>query len=716
MKIAAFDPSKKGWQYAEQTYTPPAPIESARVYVFLRERKGVAWFDDLFVGEALDDKGTRSKNLLTDPGFEGPASDEGSPRDKFFGKLKEIGCNAFHFYRSVPWEKVMDADALPAIDPKDPLLDFVNDAHRRGFKVWLTAGVGLPKIESLKSPEHPFWPCVNNRWGTAYTRAVAYFAQYGIDGIGMVPDEWNYDTSAVRRLAEHRDPEVAEFYKKLPSYCECDVCKAKFRERTGLDHPGGRKPWSTADAVWAHFIKFRYDSTAAWMRRSVEATKKVNPKIVTDTMICVLPVCSDNRLHTGAAWDQIGVETGLDCLQTDPYIQLHNYLGDSTHYYPTETTLHLTSANWRGLSGVTLESCRLRDTYRDKEPVEVYGAALSCLAHGASEFFWWHFNYVDGKSAFVDPKPPTERVAAAYKVMQAMEPHVLTARVPGELLVLYSRASEDSWHWLADKNVLPTAQDEKPNAKRGFQAHRNALYWLLRRGYPFQMTFVDNPDPERLKAAKALIVPFPFSLKDSEVKAIEDQARAGKTVILMSELSPVDELGKVLAEPRLARLFAGQKPDPRADGAVEASVGKGKVMFLGGDFAMKLFEEWKPNKDPKSTVQLPGFDVARTATLEKLITAALGRPASLFAEQPAQDVEAALLEGKQGRLLLLINWDFTNAAQAHLRSPVGGACQAEGFAISRDATVKDVRTTYSGDRWTIELSPQEARLLKLVSK
>ena len=59
MKIAAFDPAKPGWQYAEQVYTPPAPIVSARVYVFLREQQGTAWFDDLYVGEILDDKGTR---------------------------------------------------------------------------------------------------------------------------------------------------------------------------------------------------------------------------------------------------------------------------------------------------------------------------------------------------------------------------------------------------------------------------------------------------------------------------------------------------------------------------------------------------------------------------------------------------------------------------------------------------------------------------------
>lgn len=720
MKIAAFDPAKKGWQYAEQTYSPPKPFESGRVYVFLREKNGVAWFDDISVCEVLDEKGTRSKNLLADPGFEGNAPGDTTLREKFFGKLKEIGCNAFHIYRGVGWEKVMGTGsttppgALPSIDPKDLLLDFINDAHRRRFKVWLTVGLGLPNIQNTKSPEFPFWPCINNRWGEAYTRAVGYFAQYGVDGIGVVPDEWNLNTGDVHAWAKHSDPDVAKFYSTIPPHCNCEVCRSRFRQQFGRDYPDVTKLWSTADPVWADYTKFRYDSTSAWMKRSVEAAHRINPKIVTDTMICVLPVCSDDRRATGAAWDQIGVETGLDCLQTDPYIQLHNYLGDSTHYYPTETTLHLTSANWKGRSGVTLESCRLYEQYRDKEPVEVYGSALSCLTHGATEFFWWHGNFLEGRVKFVDPVPPSRQLAAVYEVMQKMESDVLKCRVPGETLVLYSRASEDSWHWLAGKGVLPEVFDEKPNPKRGFVAHRNVLYWLLRRGYPFQMAFLDSPDPQRLKAAKVLIVPFPFSLRESEVKVIEDQARSGKTVVLLSELSPVDERGQPLPTPRLTRLLGAQKVDAKSEGIFENKLSRGRVVFLGGDFAARLFAETKPEKDPKATVPLPAFDEVRTATLERAITLGTTKPVSLFATKPAQDVEATLLEGSNATMLLLINWNFTSPATVQLRrAALAGAKRVDGYAILRDSTVKEIHAPCSGDPWTVELAPQEARLLNL---
>jgi hypothetical protein len=721
MKIAAFDPAKTGWQYAEQVYTPPAALDSARVYVFLRERKGTAWFDDLYVGEVLDEKGTRSTNLLKDPGLEGELSGEVSFREQFFAKLTELGCNAFHFYSGVSWEAVMGDDPAkvpegpPALDPKDPLLDFVRDSHRRGFKVWLTVGLGLPKIENAKSPEFPFYPCVNNRWGAGYTRAIAYFARYGFDGLGMVPDEWNYNNGEVSGWAKHADPEVARFYAELPGQCDCEVCRTKFRQQTGRDYPDVKHLWSTGDPVWAQYLKVRYDSTAAWMRRSVQAAKRVNPKVITDTMICVLPVCSDDRRSTGAAWDQLGVETGLDCLQTDPYLFLHNYLGDSTHYYATETAIHLSSANWQRQAGVTLEACRLRDTYREKEPVEVYGAALSCLAHGATEFFWWHLSYLQGTPEFVDPQPASRRVAAVYQVMKAMEPDVLKARAPGELLVLYSRASEDAWHCLAGKGVLPETFGEQPNARRGFVAHRNVLYWLLRRGYPFRTTFLDSPDPARMRAAKLLIVPFPFSLKESEVGVIEEQAKSGKTVLLMSELSPVDELGQPIAAPRLARLFGNQRPDPSAEGATEVAVGRGKVVFLGGDFATRLFAETPPMRDPKGTVPLPAFDAARAETLARVLSAGVGGSASLFAEQPVQDVEATLLEGGGTRLLLLTNWDTAAPAQVRLRrNRFGGSKRADGYAILREATVRPVREACTGDPWAVKLAPQETRLLRLL--
>ena len=612
MQVAEFDPQVSGWQYVERTYDPPAPIATASVHVFLRERAGTAWFDDLYVGSLLDN-GERSPNLLRSPGFE--KDDNPSERPAFFDALEDVGCNAFEVYRGVSWETVMSQPGIPPIPPDDPFLSFVRDAHQRGLRVWVTAGLGLPRMEGPDSPDFPIYGCVNERWGEAYTKAVAYMAQCGVDGVGVVPDEWNYNTSPVRELRDHPNADIAAFYAKLPDWCDCPTCRQRFAAAYGVPYPDVSAAWATADPVWAMFTEFRYDSTRDWIDRTVRAALAVNPKVMTDTMICVLPVCSDDRLSTGAAWDEIGAGTDVGCLQTDPYIFLHNYLGDSTHLYPTETTLHLGAANYPRRCGVTLEACRLYDYYRDKDPVDTYGAALSCWVHGASEFFWWHMNYLLGRETFVDAGRAKAGVRSTYDVMHAMESELADGEVPGDVLVCYSRRSEDTWDWLS------RAQAVNPDdAKRGFVAHRNVLYWLLRRGYPFGMTFLEHPDPARVSEARVLIVPFPYSLTESETELLREQAGAGKTVVLMSELSPVGELGQTLPSPRLAALF-GQGA-AAAQGDAEYVLGKGHVVFLGDDFAVSLLSHFHERLE----VGKPGSELSHSNKAFEVMSSAQADP------------------------------------------------------------------------------------------
>ena len=722
MKIAAFDPAKTGWQYVEKTYTPPGPITSARVYAFLREKTGTAWFDDLYVGEILDEAGKRSPNRLESAGFERAADRENIHREQFFAKLEAMNCNAFHFYKSVAWDAVTAPEGLPPIAKDDPLPEFVATARERGLRSWLTVGLGLPAVKDKTSPGFPIHGCVNHRWGQAYTQAVAHFARYGVDGIGVVPDEWTFTTGRLKRAyAKHSNPEVAAHYKSLSGHAQCPVCHARFKEQYGVEYPDMAKPWSTSDPVWAKLLEFRYQETTEWMRQTVQAAKKVDPDVVTDTMICVLPVCSDDRIGAGAAWDMVGAKTGLDCLQTDPYIILHNYRGDSTHYYATETAIHLTAANWPRRSGVTLEASRLREQYRRMDPAEVYGTALSCLMHGSREFFWWHMNHVTGKSAFVDAPKAEARVTAAYEVMREMEPYVLDSATSAEVLVLYSRRSEDTWHWLArakakiasEITLEAQAGDDgeplraiKTNERRGFLAHRNVLYWLLRRGYPFQTTFIERPDPAKLQAAKVVLVPFPLALEEAEAQRIAQLARNGAKVVIMSELSPLDSVGRTLPKPRLAALFGADAPDKNTPGPVVATVGKGQVVFLGNDFARRLFNDSEPQKDRAARVPVLDFNGPRTAVLEHT----LGTSQRVLARQPDVDVEVTMAKGSQGKVLLAINWDLVQTATVALQpAALGNATQARGFSIDANAKVTSVIYALP----SLQLAPQQAVLLHL---
>ena len=143
---------------------------------------------------------------------------------------------------------------------------------------------------------------------------------------------------------------------------------------------------------------------------------------VYSSMICVLPICSDRWWDTGVAWDRLP-ETGVDFPTTDPYIQLHNYLGDSTHWYVTETAAHLTGSTPKRQCGIVLEASRLRPEYREMDPVEIYGSALSAVAHGAKELAWWHYSHLTNLSRTTDRAEESRAcVRGVYGLLKQADP------------------------------------------------------------------------------------------------------------------------------------------------------------------------------------------------------------------------------------------------------------------------------------------------------
>jgi len=84
----------------------------------------------------------------------------------------------------------------------------------------------------------------------------------------------------------------------------------------------------------------------------------------------------------------------------------------------------------------------------------------------------------------------------------------------------------------------------------------------------------------------------------------------------------------------------------------------------------------------------------------------------VFARQPDADLEVAVLDNRDERLLLAINWETSAAAKLTLRPAVTRACRSmEGFRITAAAEVCPVQHTV-GD--ALELEPQDAVLIRLV--
>ncbi len=387
MKTACFETGTHDWQYAETIVTPPKPLRTARFHAFLRETPGTAWFDDLFLGQP------DGKNLLLSPGFERDDRLDLSRRKAMYADLQKLHCNALHGYLSSgadSWKQPPAAD--------DPLLGLLRDARDQGIGVWLTMGLGPLPIRDANDPNFPQYECVNGPWGQRWAELLAKAARYPFAGLSMVPDEYNWNNGAVRRaFANHPDAKVREFYAALDNYCDCPVCRERFAAQYGGPFPR-RLPQHlpSADLGYRRWLQFRYDSTTRWIANACQAVKRVNPTIRTDSLICVSPICSDFWYGSGVAWDRAGYEAGLEYPTTDPYILLHNYLGDSTHWYVTETTEHLAASSPKRRCGVVLEGSRLRAESRELDPVEIYGPALSAVWHGARELAYFHHSVVMG--------------------------------------------------------------------------------------------------------------------------------------------------------------------------------------------------------------------------------------------------------------------------------------------------------------------------------
>lgn len=633
MKLATFDTGTHDWQYAETVVTPPKPIRSARFHAFLRERGGVAWFDDLFFGES------DGPNLLKSPGFEKDDRVDRRGQATLFRDLAELRCNALHSYLSgslEAWDK--------AVDKENAISAFLRVADEHGIGVWLTLGIGSLPIADAQDPNFPQYDCVNNRWGQRWTAALAKAARYPFAGLSMVPDEYNWNTSHIKEaFAKHRDEKVCQFYAGLGTYCDCPVCRDKFQAKFHEPYPAelpGTLP--SADAAYRHWLRLRYDSTTDWIRRSCEAVKKANPAIRTDSLICVTPICSDFWYGPGLAWDRLGYEAGLEYATTDPYIQLHNYLGDSTHWYVTETTEHLAAAGPSRRCGIVLEASRLRSEHREIDPVEIYGSALTSVWHGADELAWWHHSHVMDVSHTTDrPEVSQACVRGVYGLLEKIDPWLEQIRPRPGVAVLFSRASCDMWrlYLQAKDTVAPFDARGIKDPRHASIVQKEVLYLLLRTGVPTTLYYLESVHQEELDPHQVIVVPFPLAIGQEEAGLLAKLAAAGKTLVICGESGSLDEDGTPYQRPALESLLKQQN-----------------VRFVAAEVLDRLASHRENEKRTRKERIVPAPVDAGAAG--KLLSAISAAPLLSGRLPEGDDVELCLATNARGeRLFLAINWD-----------------------------------------------------------
>lgn len=709
MQIASFSGGTHDWEYSETILHPKKAVAQARVYVFLRSRIGTAYFDDLYVGLV------EGPNLLRNAGFEAEDREDKSTQKAIYETYKSLHANAIHTYMSGAPDFWRDSDGKSNAHVRQ----FLSEARKQGIGVWLTTSEPpQPALQNAQDTNFPQYHCVNWRWGAAWTETLRLAAAYDFAGISVVPDEYNWTNTPLRdRYSRHSDPQIAEFYKQLPAMCNCPVCAALYEKAFGEKLPSLALGMSFPEASlpYLRYLKFRYDSTTQWIARNVQAIKAINPRIRADSLICVTPICSDRFWDPGVAWDRLG-ETGLDFPTTDPYILLHNYLGDSTHYYVTETAVHLTGSTPKRQCGIVLEASRLRKEYRELEPVEIYGSALSAVCHGAREIAYWHYSHLTDQSKTTDRADVSRAcVRGVYGLLQAADAWLGGLHPPQLIAFLYSRASDDLWRFYAEHSGQNAPQNPENNLRYAAMAQKEVLYYLLRRGIPFDLYYLESVREKQLAPYRIIIVPFPLAIADSQFSMLKQLALHGKTIIFTSQWGSLDELGQKRPAPVFATLFNVKAPPQDPQTIMKWRLGKGSFIYLGDAYGYGLPVHRNNQKRTRQERIWPDpLHRERVAVWDKLLQEACVKEPWTLAHFTDKDVEAtAVFNARQEPILLAINWE-NEPQKVALRAPFVKRTIWEGFRLTAEG--RYVPSRIKGQlkngvvQITLTLQPQEACL------
>ncbi len=752
MQVAPFERGTHGWQYSEIVIEPEKPIASARYYAFIRNIGGTVWFDDLFFGPP------DGENLLHVPGFETIEMADDSGRQQVLADLDAMNVNAVHTYIHPP-----DSD-----HDRQAITEMLAALGDHGVGVVLTPHIAYGTFKDADDPAFPSYACVNGDWGDRWVEACRTFAQYPFMGISVVPDEYNWNTGRLKRAyANHADERVREFYANLPTYCDCPACRDRFHQMFGMPLPemgDWSRPPEQTDA-YRNFIDFRYRCTTDLISRAVDAVHSGPYETAADSLICVSPICSDFRLGTGVAWDMVGYETDIDYPTTDPYILLHNYLGDSTHWYVTETAMHLVGSTPKRQCGIVLEAGHLRAEHRPLLPVEIYGSALSAIARGAREVGFFHYVHLMQKTEAGQTQGDSgfNSVRGCYDLLERIDPWLEGAEPVKRVALLYSRASEEYFsfytHPEPNMDVLTHETDDERYA---FLAQKEVLYYLLRAGVPTDLYFLDQVGAQELADYPVVIVPFPFAVSEQQAAMLEGLAEAGRTVIVISEFGSVDEMGVPHEHPVLLDLLglaeapSGEKVEvleiderfepvpgeftvyervvPEEGTEVVATTGDtpvvlqhrmgagGEFVFLAGEFGIALAAN-TDNEARDRTVRILPAELSPGHA--SLLAQMLGIPAGALSLQtapvPPRDVELSLTRNAAGDYLLFaINWEeepvaASVALPARATDGSGWSLLSDGSVVERTATA---RQQAGADRCALDLdlTAQEAVVLRFAAE
>jgi hypothetical protein len=509
---------------------------------------------------------------------------------------------------------------------------------------------------------------LGNRW----LELVAERASWNLPlAYNFVPDEIYYNNAHVPYAFG------VPVHPKTPWYPQTPGEQNAFKEATGLAFPSVTASRFLGGDTKLHrtFILFRYRILASTIKSWYVHARTKNPGMKSWAIFNLTDVYGLERYPGGIALDFFGEDAGLDYAMATAFQCSYDWRGPDTHYFPSETVKHL-RAGFPKAKVICFPSAKVwlpdtallgpvlpKESFPEFRPIDMIGVAVSGIGHGADGFI----PYAAGQ------KDNWEAQERAFRTLRDISPWVEGSRVPGNIVVLHSRAGED-WYALANEPETPDPIEDGSMAmrercthiqmnnylsyhlqryregSRGYRTHKSLIQFLFKNAMPFRLHYLDTLRAEHLAEARLVALPFAHAISKEASDIVHRAVADGKNLLLCGMLGERDLEGEKYPAPLLADL-----------------VGEPGVLVLDRDDALNLSERSISAKVRRAVLKLLGNDAPLVL-----------RPA------PKAEVEAALREkGPAEKIVFLVNWSSTQA-----RMKVGIPLPTGTYALSTHDTEK----------------------------
>ena len=349
---------------------------------------------------------------------------------------------------------------------------------------------------------------------------------------------------------------------RLSAISPYDPCIKEFKKKYGYRYED--LPIDAQDSlIYRKWEIFEYEGIAKIFKEWTKTIKSLKKDVIATCLLLSWPLIYSDRMWSGLAYDIIGYISGMDYLTTD-------------YYRPLTTIKLLIGANPKRKAGYTWTIGYFQPKYTPfKNEIYIYGPLLGIIGQSGEEIaeisLYEHRHIFSSKKG--EPIVDSERengyntVKKFFNYVKYLQKQGIDkSQTPKEVLLLYSRSSEDWWQLKHNykQAFSPTIMKNKlgPDWRKllllkttdainqnylkqleGYIYHQAIMDLFTSRGIPYDIYFIDQKLP-CLEKYKIIILPFGYSINKNQAEIIKKAVRKGVHLILINFKGEVDEFGQ----------------------------------------------------------------------------------------------------------------------------------------------------------------------------